>query len=152
MCLPGHNSSPSGRQHAHLSQGACRAIGVGANPLFLVLLPLHPSLLLLGWGRLQVAPPEFALSPPRALGTLSPSQPLLGWGCSGCCEPPVHEHFHTIIAREMRDARTSPGRGRDCSLPSRPCKKPLKTGDSRLGRVGNRRELPAGFRVASLGW
>lgn len=45
-----------------LSQGACRAIGVGANPLFLVFLPalylqgahLHPSLLLLGCGRLQV--------------------------------------------------------------------------------------------------
>lgn len=50
------------------SQGAVRAIGVGANPLFLVFLPalylpgarLHPSLPLLGRSRLQVAAPEFA--------------------------------------------------------------------------------------------
>lgn len=32
------------------------------------------------------------------------------------------------------------------------CRKLLKTGDSPLARDGNRRELPAGFQVASHSW
>lgn len=64
-----------------LSQGACRAIGVGTNLLFLFFLPalylqgahLHPSLLLLGQGRLQVCSTRVcSVPPPRALGMLCP--------------------------------------------------------------------------------
>lgn len=70
-----------------LSQGACRAIGVGTNPLFLVFLPalylqgarLHPSLLLLGQGRLQVCSTRVcSVPPPRALGMLCPC-PASAW-------------------------------------------------------------------------